>query len=134
MGSIPPDVENGERGPTGSCERVNDFPSDPMSPWELDLSAKWMSKDADLWVFRRFGRLHLFNVLCLHHRLTELEGKLRQFVWENEEEGYATSPEEQEAVQKLLPDIQRTLKDYGMSAPFPASDEPSGIVSSSRNR
>jgi hypothetical protein len=116
MGSKPYDVENGEAGPTSVCENVKYSPSKPISHSELDYSAKWMYKDPDLWVFRRFGRLHLFNVLCLQRRLTELEERARRSMWENEEEGYQTLSEDQKVVQTLLPDIQRTLKDYGMSA------------------
>jgi hypothetical protein len=116
MGSKPYDVENGEAGPTSFCENVKYSPSKPISHSELDYSAKWMYKDPDLWVFRRFGRLHLFNVLCLQRRLTELEERVRRCMWENEEEGYQTLSDDQKVVQTLLPDIQRTLKDYGMSA------------------
>jgi hypothetical protein len=80
---------------------VPDF--DPRKPRELDLVAGYMNKDSDLWVFRRFGKLHLFNILYLQQRLAELENELERQIEDGKDEGF----------DKLYPSIQNALKEYG---------------------
>jgi hypothetical protein len=75
----------------------------PRPPRDLDLVAGYMKKDPDLWVFRRFGKLHLFNLLYLQQRLTKLENELEKQIEGGEDEGF----------DKLYPSIQNALKEYG---------------------
>ena len=80
---------------------VPDF--DPRTPRDLDLVAGYMKKDSDLWVFRRFGKLHLFNLLYLQQRLAQLENELEKQIEGGKDEGF----------DNLYPSIQNALKEYG---------------------
>jgi hypothetical protein len=62
-----------------------------------------MSRESDLWVFRRFGTLHLFNILIIQQRLAKLELNLRLQISRGTDAEYG----------ELLPNIQHTLKAYG---------------------
>jgi hypothetical protein len=97
------DVTKEEGGPHSS----HDKPSKLYLRPEADLSfvAQYLNQDPDLWVFRRFGKLHLFNILCLQQRLAELENKLETKIWNGEKTGF----------DELLPSIKVALKEYGTS-------------------
>jgi len=83
----------------------------PRSPADLGFVAQYLNQDPDLWVFRRFGKLHLFNILCLQQRLAELENTLETKIWNDETE-----------FDELLLDIKITLKEYGtVPSDVPAS-------------
>jgi hypothetical protein len=73
------------------------------SPADWGFVAQYLNQDPDLWVFRRFGKLHLFNILYLQQRLAELENALETKIWNGETTG----------VDELLPDIKIALKEYG---------------------
>jgi hypothetical protein len=75
----------------------------PRSPADWGFVAQYLNHDPDLWVFRRFGKLHLFNILYLQQRLAELENSLETKIWNGETTG----------VDELLPDIKIALKEYG---------------------
>ncbi|KAH8768543.1 hypothetical protein BGZ57DRAFT_929822 [Hyaloscypha finlandica] len=94
------DVSKEEGGPHSS----HDKPSKLYLRPEADLSfvAQYLNQDPDLWVFRRFGKLHLFNILCLQQRLAELENKLETKIWNGEKTGF----------DELLPSIKVALKEY----------------------
>jgi hypothetical protein len=68
--------------------------------------AQYLNQDPDLWVFRRFGKLHLFNILNLQQRLAELENTLETKIWNGEKTGF----------DELLPSIKVALKEYGITA------------------
>jgi hypothetical protein len=71
---------------------------------ELWSSAGYIAKDPDLWNFKRFKMLHLFNILTLQERLTYLETKLLL-------KTYGSS--ESLDLDRITLDIQATLKEYG---------------------
>lgn len=77
----------------------------PFSPYEHYGVAEFLNLDSDLWVFRRFGKLHLFNILCMQHRLAELEHQLEMQL----------SMEQERNLDTLLPKIRLALKEYGTS-------------------
>jgi hypothetical protein len=86
----------------------HDMPSKIFTRPSADLGfvAQYLNQDPDLWVFRRFGKLHLFNILCLQQRLAELENALETKIWNDETTG----------LDELLPDIKIALKEYGTAA------------------
>ena len=98
------DVSKEERGPLSSHDKPSKLQLRP--PADLDFVAQYLNHDPDLWVFRRFGKLHLFNILCLQQRLAELENALETKIWNNETAGF----------KELLPDIKNALKEYGAAA------------------
>ena len=75
-------------------------------PADLSFVAQYLNQDPDLWVFRRFGKLHLFNILCLQQRLAELENTLETKICNNERTGF----------DELLSSIKVALKEYGTTA------------------
>ena len=85
--------------------QTHDRPSELNIRSSADLAfvAQYLNQDPDLWVFRRFGKLHLFNILCLQQRLAELENTLETKVWNDESTG----------VKSLLSDIKVAIKEYG---------------------
>jgi hypothetical protein len=98
------DAPKEERGLHSS----HDKPSKVLRRPEADLSfvAQYLNHDPDLWVFRRFGKLHLFNILCLQQRLAKLENTLETKIWNDEKTGF----------DELLPEIKVALKEYGTTA------------------
>jgi hypothetical protein len=78
----------------------------PRPPADWGFVAQYLNQDPDLWVFRRFGKLHLFNILCLQQHLAELENTLETKIWNDETTGF----------DELLLDIKITLKEYGTAA------------------
>lgn len=86
------------------------------SLFELSKIATWMNQDRDLWLCRRFEKLHIFNILSLQHRLAKLEQRLDRFVKAELRGGGELStvgecsPEMRES---LAREIQVTLKAYG---------------------
>jgi hypothetical protein len=77
--------------------------SEPFDSHELHKVAKYLSRDSDLWVFRRFGTLHLFNILHIQQRLTSLECELTEELSNGTNANFS----------ELIPNIQHTLKEYG---------------------
>jgi len=81
----------------------------------LDIAALY-SEDADLWVFRRFNTLHLFNILYLQRRLSQLEEKLLRLKDGEWLAGNAYKDEEEVSLHKLVVEIRETLKSYGKAS------------------
>jgi hypothetical protein len=98
------DVAKEERGHHSSHDKPSKLFLRP--PADMSFVAQYMNQDPDLWVFRRFGKLHLFNILCLQQRLAELENTLETKIWNNETTGF----------DELLPDIKDALREYGTAA------------------
>ena len=65
---------------------------------------EFLNIDSDLWIFRRFGKLHLFNILCMQQNLALLEDQLDRQI----------SFEEPTNFDQLLPTIKHALCEYGM--------------------
>ena len=92
----------------------------PRSEADFAIVAQYLNEDPDLWVFRRFGKLHLFNILLLQQRLAELEHALEKKVWDSERTGFET----------IVSDIKIAMKEYGtavrpwkrLCSPFPSSN------------
>ena len=82
-------------------------PPPPFSPSELEGVARYLDTDPDFWVFRRFRKLHLVNVLRMELDLVRLEHKLDKQLSGGEEN------EEEDDSRTLLPDIQSSLSEYG---------------------
>lgn len=74
----------------------------PRPPADWSFVAQYLNHDPDLWIFRRFGKLHLFNILQLQQRLAELENILETKVLNGETLGF----------DELLLDIKTALKEY----------------------
>jgi hypothetical protein len=85
-----------------SCKPKYDPPT-AFSLFELNDVAEFLSIDSDLWVFRRFGKLHLFSVLGIQQRLVMLEHELEMQL-------SGKAPRDSD---NLLANIQQALKDYG---------------------
>jgi len=98
------DVSKEERGPHSPHDKPSKLLLRP--PADLSFVAQYLNQDPDLWVFRRFGKLHLFNILCLQQRLAELENALETKIWNNETDGF----------DELLSNIKVGLKEYGTAA------------------
>jgi hypothetical protein len=98
------DVAKEERGRHSSHDKPSKLFLRP--PADMSFVAQYMNQDPDLWVFRRFGKLHLFNILCLQQRLAELENTLETKIYNNETTGF----------DELLPDIKDALREYGTAA------------------
>ncbi|KAN0103468.1 hypothetical protein V8E51_011781 [Hyaloscypha variabilis] len=94
------DAAKEERGRHSSHDKPSKLFLRP--PADMSFVAQYMNQDPDLWVFRRFGKLHLFNILCLQQRLAELENTLETKIWNNETTGF----------DELLPDIKDALREY----------------------
>jgi hypothetical protein len=97
-------ISREERGLHSSQEKPSGLLLRP--PADLSFVAQYLNQDPDLWVFRRFGKLHLFNILCLQQRLAELESTLEMKIWNDETTGF----------DELLLDIKIALKEYGTVA------------------
>ena len=70
--------------------------------------AEFMSQDSDLWIFQRFDRLNLFNILYLQQHLADLERQLDQAV-PDAVEGF-----KKHEFELLMPKIESSLKKYGI--------------------
>ncbi|RDL30850.1 Uncharacterized protein BP5553_10195 [Venustampulla echinocandica] len=90
-----------ERGLHSSHDKPSELFLRSAADW--GFVAQYLNQDPDLWVFRRFGKLHLFNILCLQQRLAELENTLETKIWNDETGG----------LEELLPEIKIALKEYG---------------------
>jgi len=84
--------------------RRKNNPPPPFSPSDLEGVARFLDTDPDYWIFRRFGKLHLFNLLRIQLDLVRLEHKLDMQISGDEEKDFGT----------LLPHIQSSLSEYGM--------------------
>lgn len=78
-------------------------PGDLLTRFEK--TAEFMTGSKELWIFRRFEKLHLLNILNLQDRIARAETRLAT------EKDNMTS----ESLQVYLNDLQKTLKDYGIS-------------------
>jgi hypothetical protein len=85
--------------------RTNNPP--PFSSSELEGVARYLDTDPDFWVFRRFRKLHLVNVLRMQLDLVRLEHKLDTQLSAGE------GNEEENDSHTLLSDIQSSLSEYG---------------------
>ena len=70
-------------------------------------AADFMSYDSDHWVFRRFEKLSLFNILCLQQEIVDCESRLdlalrKEWMGTNEHE-----------LDELVLEIRSKLKEYG---------------------
>jgi hypothetical protein len=92
----------------GKTCKIEDKSCEFFGPSELYGVAEFLNRDSDLWVFRRFGRLHLFNILYIQQHLTKLESKLKNRL-DQVSRGINVD------FDNLVPNIQNTLKEYGMS-------------------
>ena len=70
--------------------------------------ADFMMLDSDLWIFRRFDRLHIFNIIYLQQHLADLERRLNEVVPKN---GTGFDKDE---LNLLMIDMGTTLQKYGM--------------------
>ena len=93
-----------ERGLHSSHDKPSKLYPRPAADW--GFVAQYLNQDPDLWVFRRFGKLHLFNILCLQQHLAELENALETKIRNDETTG----------LDELLLNIKITLKEYGTAA------------------
>jgi hypothetical protein len=96
-----PDASKEERGVHSSHDKPSKLYLRPSA--HLSFVAQYLNQDPDLWVFRRFGKLHLFNILQLQQRLAQLENTLETKIWNGDTTGF----------DELLPDIKIALKEYG---------------------
>jgi hypothetical protein len=87
--------------------RRKNNPPPTFSPSDLEGVARFLDTDPDYWIFRRFRKLRLFNVLRMELDLVRLEHKLDMQLPGGEEN------EEQNDSRTLLPDIQSSLSEYG---------------------
>lgn len=113
------DVSKEESGLHPSHDKPSEPPLCPSA--NLSFVAQYLNHDPDLWVFRRFGKLHLFNILCLQQRLAELENTLETKIWNYKATGLDELDEideidEIDGLDELLLDIKVALKEYGMAA------------------
>ncbi|KAF4633167.1 hypothetical protein G7Y89_g4959 [Cudoniella acicularis] len=98
------DISKEERGLHSSHDKPSKLDLRSSADWSF--VAQYLNQDPDLWVFRRFGKLHLFNILCLQQRLAELENTLETKIWNDKTTGF----------DELLLDIKIALKEYGTAA------------------
>jgi hypothetical protein len=78
--------------------RRKNNPPPTFSPSDLEGVARFLDTDPDYWIFRRFRKLRLFNVLRMELDLVRLEHKLDMQLPGGEEN------EEQNDSRTLLPD------------------------------
>ncbi|KAH8808786.1 hypothetical protein F5884DRAFT_858305 [Xylogone sp. PMI_703] len=69
---------------------------------DLDVAASLLDVDSDFWVFRRFGKLHLFNLLHIQSELANLEYALDMHV----------SGKQEHPIEDLLARIKAALVEY----------------------
>lgn len=93
----------------------NTEPPADFSFSELDDVAEHLDMDPDLWVFRRFGKLHLFNLLRLQLDLVTLERKLEKYVQEQQNPHKMSQNMSHREKKKFFNSIHRALSEYGMS-------------------
>jgi hypothetical protein len=63
---------------------------------DLTKIVEFMRKDQDHVIFKRFERLHLYNLLSLQHRMTELDTKITTYEKEHDAEALAEALSELE--------------------------------------
>ncbi len=94
----------------GSCESAmeegtryesRDKTCSLYSSHELYKVAGYMNQDPDLWIFRRFGKLQILNILSIQQRLTSFEKDFEERI---------SNPLLN--CDDLIPNIQHTLKEY----------------------
>lgn len=92
--------------------KPNTIPPADFSFSELDDVAKNLDVDPDLWVFRRFGKLHLFNLLRLQLDLVTLERKLEKHVQEQQGPRNMSQNMSHREKKKFFNSIHRALSEY----------------------
>ena len=84
-----------------SAESVGPVISDDdYTNLKLREMSKLLDIDTDLWTFKRFRKLNLYNLLYLQHHLTKLEADLCDHL------------ERRHRIDELMLTIRRTLNDY----------------------
>jgi hypothetical protein len=73
---------------------------------KLREMAKLLDIDTDLWVFKRFQKLNLYNLLHLQHHLTQLESELSHRL------------DCSLSIDELIPAIRRALYEYSKPPPL----------------
>ena len=88
---------------------------------ELTKIANFMTRDTDLWLCRRYEKLHVFNILTLQQHLEDLDQQLEQLVAQESRQGAENvSQEFLQQRKSLLTDIGASIKLYGwLSTPLP---------------
>jgi hypothetical protein len=69
---------------------------------DLTKIVEYMRKDQDHVIFKRFERLHLYNLLSLQHRLTELDTKITA----------CEEDDDPEALAEILSQLGPLIKSY----------------------
>jgi hypothetical protein len=85
---------------------------------EILGAAEFMSKDSDLWLCPRFERLHIFNIMALQDRLSELDMELMEGFSKDEPRLTEARPGAD-----IVKDICKSIKAYGSTPIFPCSRE-----------
>jgi hypothetical protein len=78
---------------------------------DLTKIVEYMRKDQDHVIFKRFERLHLYYLLSLQHRMTELDSKITTY--ENQDDADALA----EVLSQLEPLIHSYSEDRWLSRP-----------------
>jgi hypothetical protein len=107
-----------EKIPENEEDQQPKNPPPNFSLWELEDVAKYLDIDPDYWVFRRFGKLHLFNLLRLQLDLVRLERKLEKYIEASTSADISQNISDREK-EKFVNNIHQTLSEYGMSLPVP---------------
>jgi hypothetical protein len=74
---------------------------------DLTRLVSFMREDHDHVVFRRFDRLHLYNLLFIQHLLTDLDKKIAQLEKNRDIRGLA----------RVLPTLEPLMKSYSQYSP-----------------
>ena len=86
----------------------------------------FMNKDADLWIFQHFNRLNLFNIVYLQQHLAGLERRLDKAVPDK------LADFNKQEYEILMPEIESSLKKYGMSRDLAWQTEKPDLCQSKR--
>lgn len=95
--------------PTPMAEDPKEEDIKPSMKRNTKLAADFMSYDSDHWVFRRFEKLSLFNILSLQQELVNCESELNLAL---RKEWMATKEGE---LDPLVTKIRSKLKEYGIT-------------------
>lgn len=75
---------------------------------DLTRLVSFMRHDNDHVIFRRFDRLHLYNLLYIQHRLTDLDKKIAQL----------EKSHDVPALARVLPTLEPLMKSYSQFSPL----------------
>jgi hypothetical protein len=77
-------------------------------------NAEYIVQDPDLWVCRRYDRLHIFNLLNLQQKLSKLEDKLDELLKQELMQKSRCLPEQMLQDQaSLVEELQEAVRKYG---------------------